>query len=253
MGIKQELFFGNDIHVNDHITISQPKVGQILDYHADNKEFQDGELGYYKMLSLITATPADYDVQLDDAGVRYEDVDPFEFFFGLVKMFHVDATATGLIFGDLDLTKFDRFRDPEHNDAVIYMNPDGVRIDNALYMHITSIVRAMHNITPNTTKWENDASRQIHLDYERKRSKRKQHKNDKPILLPIISALVNDPGFKYNREETLNLNIYFLYDCLKQRMKYQQVDHLMTGVYVGLIDTKKMNLAEELNMIRDDM
>lgn len=252
MGIKQELFFGNNIHVNDKITISQPTVGQILDFHSDNEEFQDGEGGYYKMISIVTATPADYDVQLDDAGVRYEDVDPFDFFFGLMRMFHVDSSVTELLFGDLDFTRFERYEDVEHNNNIVYMNPDGVRIDKALYMHIVTIIREMHNVTPNQAKWENEASRQIHMDYERKRARRKHHK-EKSVLLPIISALVNDPGFKYNREETLNLNIYFVYDCLKQRMKYQQVDHLMTGVYVGLIDTKKMNLAEELNMIRDDI
>lgn len=252
MGIKQELFFGDDIHVNDFITISQPTVGEVMHYHCDNENFADGEMGYYKMVSLVTATPADYDVQLDDAGVRYEDVDPFEFFFGLMKMFQVSADVTKPLFGNLDFSQFERFQDSAHDNAIVYVNPDGVRIDKALYMHIVSIIRTMHSITPNSAKWENEASRQIHMDYERKRLKRKHHK-EKPILIPIISALVNDPGFKYNREETLNLNIYFLYDCLKQRMKYQQVDHLMTGVYVGLIDTKKMNLAEELSMIRDDI
>lgn len=252
MDYKQDLYMGTDIRINDYISIHQPTLRDIFNYNSGDDSFESGEYGYYKMLSIITATPADYDVQLDDAGIRYEDVDHLDFFFSLVRSYNMSPNITGMLFGDLDLTTFSRFVNPE-TESVIYQNDDGAKIDKALYTYIMTIIRDMHNITVNQTKWQNETSRQMHMDYERKRAKRKRHKKVEHVLLPIISMLVNDPGFKYNREQVLDLNIYFFYDCYKQRLHYQQVDHLMTGVYVGLIDTKKMDLSEALNMIRKDV
>lgn len=251
--LKQDLYFGKDIQINDDITIHQPTVREILEFHIndDSGRFPDGEIGYYKFISLITATPADYDVQLDDAGIRYEDVDELEFFFGLVTMFGLTQNVTKILFGDLDLTKFQRYKNDQTGQST-YINDAGVKIDKMVYQWTMQIVRTMLNLSVNHTTWQNEASRAMHMDMERKRSKRRHHDKPKSVLIPIISMLVNDPGFKYNREQCLDLNINFVYDSLKQRMHYQAVDHLMTGVYVGLIDTKKMNLSDELNFIRKD-
>lgn len=256
---KENLFLGIDIPVNDFITIKQPTLRDVLYYNLDEAknpivpEFDTGERGYFKMISVLTSTPADYDVQLEDAGVRYEDVNQLDFFFDLVKTYEFTPNITQCVFGDLDLTGFDRYVD-EKTQKPVFVNGDGVRIDEILYRYIMQIVRDMHNLKENKTRWGDEASRKMHMDYERKRAKRKRHHEDaKPIIIPLISMMINLPGFKYSRETVMDLNIYFFYDCLKQQLHNQQVDHLMTGVYVGLIDTKRMNLEEALNMIRKDM
>ena len=120
-------------------------------------------------------------------------------------------------------------------------------------MYIMQLIRTMYNLEANHTTWGNEASRQMHMDMERNRLKRKKHREPSSILLPIISRLINDPGYKYNREQTEEQNIFFVYDCLKQCTRYQSVDHLMTGVYVGLIDSKKLNLEDSLNLLRKDL
>lgn len=262
---KYELYFGNDIKLTDNITIHQPTIRNIFEYEPHNnlsnteeqtndsdKAFECGEQGFLKMIALLTVSPADYDVQLEDAGVRYEDVDKLDFFFSIIHMYNLSSDLTYPIFGDLNLMAFERFEDSEKK-SIVYVNPDGIRIDKLFYEYLIGIIRTMFNLSENKTTWKNETSRQMHFDIERKRLKHKHHKQDKQILIPIISMLINLPGFKYDREHILDLNIYFFYDCLKQSMHYSQVDHLMTGVYVGLIDTKKMNLEESLNMIRNDI
>lgn len=262
MGIgnyKEDLYFGNDIKVNDYITIHQPTVKEIIYYHPQfvgmqtTHKFDDGEKGFFELVATLTATPADYDVQLNNAGVRYENLNQLDFFFMLVKMYQYIPQITKIIFGDLNLMDFERYENKENSSNICYIDSNGNRIDYPLYRYIMQILRDTYNLTENKTVWADETSRAMHMENENKRMKRRHHTESSPILLPIISMLVNDPGFKYNREQIMDLNIYFVYDCLKQLLHYQQVDHLMTGVYVGLIDTKKMNLDEALNMLRKDM
>lgn len=249
---KENLFYGTDIQINDKIIIHQPTIAEIRNYNGGEK--MSGEIGYFKMISIITATPADYDYDLYKEGIRYEDIDPMEFFFGLVHMYNFTPEITHPIFGDLDLTQFIMMTNDETGQKV-FVNQDDIRIDKFLYSYMINIVREIHNIKENKTVWMNETSRKMHMDYEEKKRKRRQHRHEKPksILLPMISMLINMPGFKYNREEVQSLNLYFFYDSYKQQLHSQQVDHLMTGVYVGLIDSKKMNLEESLNMLRQDV
>ena len=251
---KYELYFGKDIVLSDDLIIHQPILRDIFEYNPPVPEGSNfsgaGEHAFYRMVSTLVSTPADYDVQLDAAGVRYEDVDELDFFFSLVHMYGLTPDVTYPILGELDLTKFVRLKDTD-TERIIFRNENGMTFDKAFYTHVVGIIRDMFSLTANNTKWQSEASRQMHFEYERKRARR--HHREKPILIPIISMLVNTPGYKYNREETLDLNIYFFYDCLKQVMHSSQVDHLMTGVYVGMVDTKKMNLEESLSMIRKDV
>lgn len=254
---KTDLYFGRDVKVNDWLIIHQPTVKDIFDYTPKTDDLQNtigiGEIAYFSMVSTICAIPADFDLQLDNAGIRYEDVNPLDFFFTLVKMYKLTPDATSIIFGDIDFTQFELYENPETKQQ-IYVDSVGHKLDKPLYQYMIGIIRDMHNLTAQNTKWENEASRQMHLEYERKRSQRHHHKKvQKSVLIPYIAMMVNNAAFKYDREQTLQLNIYFFYDCLKQILHSQQVDHLMTGVYVGLIDTKKMNLEESLNMMRSDI
>lgn len=250
---KEDLFYGNDIVINDHITIHQPTIGEIRKYSTNNEHF-NGDVGYFRMVSIVTSTPADYDVDLDAAGVRYEDVNPMEFFFGLCQMYQLTPDVTGILFGDLDLTKFVMVVNKETGQK-LFVNPEDVRIDDSLYAYVINIIREIHNVKENKRRWADEKSRALHMDMEQKRRKRRKRKGDDPkhILLPIISMMVNRPGFKYDRESVDNLNLYYFYECYKQQLHDLQVEKLMTGVYVGLIDTKKINLEESLNLLRQDI
>ena len=52
--------------VNDSISIVIPTVGQII----------EDESAYYGLITAITATPADFMVQLDDIGVDFAKISP---------------------------------------------------------------------------------------------------------------------------------------------------------------------------------
>ena len=52
-----QLYFGDPYVINEHITIKQPNIGQIMEY---------GERKYYQMVHTITAIPSDMKSQLFD-------------------------------------------------------------------------------------------------------------------------------------------------------------------------------------------
>ena len=64
-----QLYFGDPYVINEHITIQQPNIGQIMEY---------GEKKYYSMVHTITAIPSDMKSQLHDMGLDYEQLEDFQ-------------------------------------------------------------------------------------------------------------------------------------------------------------------------------
>ena len=88
------LLYQNELQINDSIKVMIPKVGDVL----------DNEDTYYGLVSILTASPIDMMVPLDDAGIDYTSINDYDLF---VLMFEgLKAQDTSMIFGVLDLTKF---------------------------------------------------------------------------------------------------------------------------------------------------
>ena len=73
-----QLYFGDPYTVNQHITIHQPNIGQIMEY---------GERAYYSLVHTICAIPSDMKSQLEDMGFDYEQVEDFQLFMMLAQLF----------------------------------------------------------------------------------------------------------------------------------------------------------------------
>ena len=63
--------------------------------------------------------------------------------------------------------------------------------------------------------------------------------------------MLNHPGFKYKKSELKEVGIVEFMDSVKRLQTYESVMALMSGMYSGMIDTKKLDLKEELNWMRD--
>lgn len=105
-----KIYRGENFVVSKHIVIHQPKLSEICDY---------GEREYYQMIYQLTATPQSMKWQLWDAGTDYTTITAFELFYKLIyRMF--DQEKTSIIFGDLDLTKFQVGQKKEDNSICLY-------------------------------------------------------------------------------------------------------------------------------------
>lgn len=105
---KLSLYRGQDYKINENIIIHQPTLGEICDF---------GEGRYFSIMQTLTAIPSDMKSQLDDIGIDYESISDFELFILLIKT--LNNKDTKIIFGDLDLSKFEVYTDSSNGETVL--------------------------------------------------------------------------------------------------------------------------------------
>lgn len=244
------MYFGDDYKVNDFISIHQPTIQEIIDF---------GEDEMYHSVSPFTGNPTTYRLQLWDAGIDWNKISDFELFAMLVGGMKKEDTS--LIFGDFDFSILKPFAETDKNGnqrlvlADDAMNPKYI-IDEDLYMHIREYIRAMLDQHPKVEKAKGKMTKEMIIDEERMKleiEKKKKQKDgvSRSSLLPLISAMVNHPGFKYKKNELREVNIVEFMDSVKRLQLYESTCALMSGMYSGMLDTSKMNLNKELNWLRD--
>ena len=101
-----KIYRGNDFVISKYIKIHQATLGEICDY---------GEKYYYSMLYNLTATPQYLKSQLWDEGIDYTMITPYQLFCTFL-FYMYPKEKTSILFGDLDLTKF-QLRKREDDDS----------------------------------------------------------------------------------------------------------------------------------------
>ena len=74
-----------------------------------------------------------------------------------------------------------------------------------------------------------------------KEQKKKKDEIEHSFLLPMISSLVNHPGFKYKPNELKEINMYQFMDSVKRLQIYENSTALLKGSYSGMVDTSKID------------
>lgn len=119
MAVDQEQYFrndelkiyrGEDFVVSKHIHIHQSSLGEICDY---------GEQEYYSMIYNLTATPQSLKVQLWDMGIDYTEITPYELFYQMLYRLYPQE-RTSILFGNLDLTKFQVMQRKDDDSIFLY-------------------------------------------------------------------------------------------------------------------------------------
>ena len=136
------LYFGDDYVINDQIKLHQPKIYEIV---------QHGEQSYFQFIYQICAIPSDVKSMLwDQMQIDWTKISDFELFTLFVQTMTPDQT--GIVFGDLDLSKMRPFRNNQNGEIVLADRESGIVIDNLIYMRIMAFLRKLHNITPKPEK-----------------------------------------------------------------------------------------------------
>ena len=205
-----------------------PKVGDVL----------EDEDNYYTLVSMLTAMPIDLMVQLDSIGVDFTKINEYELFLYLFPS--IQQMDTSLIFGDLDLKKF-QLGVSEQNGQVIFEDVEaGIRIDRAIHYRIAAILRKLHGLERDNRTPGNEEAKSYML--ERAKRKMARHANratDSQLEMYIIS-LVNSPEYKYDYEGTKKLTIYQFNQSLHQVIHRVDYSNRMFGVYSGTVSSKEI-------------
>lgn len=229
------LYFGDDYIINDKIKIHQPLVGEIVNCEKE----------YFSMVHSITAIPSDLKSQLWDIGLDWCAVDDWELFMMLSQTLTPDRTS--VLFGDLDFSKLRPFRHPQNDDIVLADKENGILIDKMIYQRIVNYLRKLHNITPKVEKTKSKTVKKWLIEEDRNRIKAAQNKPFKSYLLPLISSVKVKQG--YTKDYVRNMGLYELFDDVARLQIIHNADHLLSGVYAGTIDMKKID-KKELNWMK---
>jgi hypothetical protein len=228
-----KMYFGEDYIVNGYGTIHTPTVGEIVEF---------GEQDYYSVISTLTAIPSDMKSILYDMGIDYETISDFEFFYLLTRGCTQDMTR--LLFGTLDLSQMELYKDTQSEQYVLYHPQTGEKIDELAYLRIAGYLRKLHGLQAKVEKAANPATKKILLELDRNKRKNNQEKEYSSQLKPLISAMMRYPGFKYKSRELKDCSIYEFMDTLQGAQIYVASTSLLQGSYSGMIDTSKISKKE---------
>ena len=259
-----KMYFGDTYWVTDKIKILQPTLGDIIEF---------GDSKFYSIISTLCANTTSFRLQLWDMKpkIDWTKISDYELFMWLINNFTSEDTF--LIFGDLNLSWFKPLVQEDENGntkiVLVYIprdvngNPlpisyeDTIIIDEFVYIRIVDYLRCMFDIHPKeernvkgktTKQWIIDEER---MNLEAEKKKNKDRKKRKSFLYPLISSMVNHPGFKYKKNELKEVGIVEFMDSVKRLQTYESVRALMSGMYSGMLDTSKLDLKEELNWMKD--
>lgn len=254
-----KMYFCEDYFPTDKIVVMQPKIGDILSY---------GDTKFYSVVNALCGNPTTFRLQLWNMGINWNKISEFELFCMMIKGY--TPKETSLLFGDLNLSWFEAFHDSEKDCNILVYIPrnengepidirtipekDLIIIDEIVYLKIVEYIRYMFNIHPKTERAKNKATAEALIWEEEENLKVQQAKNkdnkiEKSTLLPLISAALNHPGFKYKKNELKEVGIFEFMDSIQRLQIYESTRALMNGMYSGMCDLSKVD-KNEFNFMR---
>lgn len=231
------LYMGDPYIINEHITIKQPKVGQIA---------QHGEQQYYSMITTLTATPSQIKSTVTDWGLDYEKVSDFELFTMIAPSLNQEQTA--IILGDVNLAKLRPFRNPQNDQIVLVDRETGLMIDTLIYERIVGYLRKVHGLKKIVEYAHNKYTKQILIDEDRRNIELSKNKPYQSFLLPLVSAVKVRMG--YTMDYVKNMGIFEIMDDVQRLQIIQNADALLHGMYGGMIDSKNIK-KEDINWLKE--
>ena len=232
-----QLYMGYDYSINDKIVIKQPIMRDVTDM---------GEQEYFSMVHTLTANPTSMKVQLDSIGIDWNEIEDFDLFMMLAP--NMNKEQTSILLGDLDLSALRPYRNHENGDIVLANPESNIIIDKLIYQRIVDYIRKMHNIKAEVKHAKNKFTKKAMIEYDRQQMAANAAKEYKSYFVPVISTLQCKMG--WTKDYILNMGIVEYFEIVARMQIINNADHLLSGVYAGTIDIKKIN-KKELNYMRE--
>lgn len=227
-----KLYFGDDLRLTDAITLHQPTLGDVIEI---------GEEQYFAVVQMLTAIPSDMKAPLWDVGIDWNDFSDLEMFAVMTSQLTPDATH--IFFGDLDLSQLKLYK--RQDDELLLMDDArGIVIDKYSHKRMLDFLCGIHNIRKKVERAGNKYTKGILIEEDRKRIATQKDKAFQSQLVPIISTMVNDAGFKYSLETIRGMKYYAFMDSVMRLQASNSINHLTAAYYSGNIDTSKFDVKK---------
>lgn len=240
-----KMYFREDYFVKG-IRIVEPTIGDILNM---------GESKFYSGLSPFLYNSTSIRVMLWDLPQRIDwcKVKDIEVFGILNKMTNTDNSAIRLLFPDYRIEHMQLMQLNEKNSnecqLFLYDEENDFVLNESEYMEIAEYIRTLLNIHPKIETAKGKTTKQWMIDEDRMNMAQRDEKNTS-TLLPLISACINHPGFKYKLQELRDVGIYEFMDSVQRLQIYESTIALLGGSYSGFADMSKVP-KEQFNFMRE--
>ena len=225
------------------LIIYQPTIGDIIDF---------GEKKLYSAVNIFVANSTMYRLQLWELGLDWNELSDFEVFSMLMTSLTIEDTK--LLFGDVDFSKFKpmekRMPDSEEAELVMYNAEQDIEINEEIHGILCHYIRTMFNIFPKREFAKGKATKKALIWEDRQKLKVEKDITHSSTLLPMISACLNHPGFKYKKNELREVGIVEFMDSVQRLQIYESTTALLRGMYSGFMDTSKID-KEQFNFMRE--
>ena len=233
---KLKIYFGEDYEVKG-IKISMPTIGDIL---------RIGENVFYQALAPFLYNSTSIRAALWDLNIDWNDVRDIEVFGFLIKNVK-NTEPLSLIFKDVDFTDFivtsaKRQIEDENYELALYSESQGILLYEGEYMEIAEYIREILNVHPKVEKAKGKTTKKWMIQEDKMNIAQLENKNENnSTLLPLVSACINHPGFKYKLEELREMGLYQFMDSVKRIQIYESSIALTHGSYSGFCDLSKID------------
>ena len=244
---NRSLLNQSSVQITDRLSLRIPTVGEIL----------EKETTYFSLVSIMTSTPFQYMVQLDDIGIDYTkitDYEMFQLFFPMYAQYDIS-----IIFGNLDISDIAMYHDNDTNLNVLYSKKSDIKIDEFVYVQMAKAMRQVNMLKYERKKPKGEHTKKYLLDKERRHlenleriRKKKGIEYKQSELEKLVVALVNNNNFKYDYNSVQALSIYNFYQSFQQIQHEINFNNVMRGVYAGTVDTSKLQDRSCLSWIKND-
>lgn len=242
---KLQFYRGRDIVLRSsanedkaaQIILHSPTLGEVCDY---------GDVRFYSMAYYICSIPTDYMDELEDIGVKYEDLDDYNFFIQTLfkNLKHIDI---GILFPNFNTFHFELSQHVETKELVRIDYENELIIDKSFYLELTKTLRDIFGFKYQPRFAANALTREKMIEVARQQKLLSKNKTPESTLFPLISALVNCAEFKYSHKEIWDMPFYAFMDSVRRVQAVRTAGEMYTGGYFGL---KFSDVKEHLNWMR---
>lgn len=225
---KAKVLAGEPIPINEFITLTQPKIRDVIQF---------GEQKYFSVFHSLGSIPSDMKSTLWDMNVDFTKISDWELFISISRMFKKEDTQ--IILGEIDLSSAEILVDNETGNTVL-STEQGI-ITEEIYNDFIPYIREMVGYTVKREKPANKITKMALIEEDRlNRLKPKKGKDDSFLFSTIIS-LVNTEEFSYTYESVMDITVYQLMKSFLQIQNKKSACALYQGSMSGFMDTSKIN------------
>lgn len=243
-----QMYFGDPLTIptpdGQTITITQPTVGDLI---------KIGEDRFFGTLNVFIANTTQFRLQLWDSGIDWNEISDFDLFILLYR--GIDQEVADLLFDNIKFDEFTIAQKQESNEekpSIILVNKiNGLVIDINVYMIIHEYFQKMFMMKPDSDLTDQQLLKEWFIESDRAKLARraKENKDNHFTIQPLISSLVNHPGFKYKLQELREVGVCEFYDSVQRLQLYESATAVMKGMFSGFVDSKNIK-SDQYNWMK---